>query len=361
MKRREMLGLAAAGMVGAVAAPHVASAQNKATVTWRCASSFPKSVEILFGNAPVMSEILSQLTEGAFKIQVFAAGELVPPLSVLDSVSSNAVEVGHTALYYFYGKNPALAFGTHIPFGLNTRQQNAWLSRESTAKELGRVLGKYNLVGFAGGNTGAQMGGFFRNEIKSADDLKGLKIRISGLGGRILSNMGAIVQQVAAGDIYQSLEKGTLDAAEFNAPHDDLKMGLHKVAPYYYFPGFWDGSNVQHFIVNADEWAKLPPHFKEAFRTAAFVANYDSLQKYDIANAAALSKIVSEGALIKPFPQDMLTAAFKTAHEIYGQISAENEDFRVLYKDMTDFQQQMVPWHRISELAYDSTVARRIL
>ncbi len=358
MKRREMLGMVAGGMAGALAAPHVASAQDKATVTWRCASSFPKSVEILYGNAPVMSEILSRLTDGAFKLQVFAAGELVPPLSVLDSVSSNAVEVGHTALYYFFGKDPALAFGTHIPFGLNSRQQNAWLSREGTAKEIDRILAKYNLVGFVGGNTGAQMGGFYRKEINSVEDLQGLKIRISGLGGRILSNMGAIVQQVAAGDIYPSLEKGTLDAAEFNAPHDDQKMGLHKVAPYYYFPGFWDGSNVQHFIVNADEWAKLPAHFQEAFRVAAFVANYDSLQKYDIANAAALGKIVAEGAIIKQFPQDVLAAAFKVAHEIYEEISAENEDFAILYKDMMEFQQQTARWQRISELAYDSTIAR---
>jgi TRAP-type mannitol/chloroaromatic compound transport system substrate-binding protein len=232
MKRREFLKAAGVGMTAsAIAAPAIA--QSMPELKWRLTASWPKSLDTLYGGCECFAKRVSEITDNKFQIQVFAAGELVPGLQVLDAVQNGTVEMGNTALYYYWGKDPAFTFGTALPFGLNARQMNSWLRFGGGADLLNDLLKNFNCTGVAAANTGAQMGGWFRKEIRSVDDLKGLKMRIGGFAGTILAKVGAVPQQLAAGDIYPALEKGTLDACEWVGPYDDEKLGFYKVAKYY--------------------------------------------------------------------------------------------------------------------------------
>ena len=240
MKRREFLQAAGVGLtVSAVAAPAIA--QSMPELKWRLTASWPKSLDTLYGGCEYFARRVAEMTDNRFQIQVFAAGEIVPGLQVLDAVQNGTVEMGNTALYYYWGKDPAFTFGTALPFGLNSRQMNSWLRFGGGSELLNDLLKNFNCVGVAAANTGAQMGGWFRKEIKSVDDLKGLKMRIGGFAGTILAKLGMVPQQLAAGDIYPALEKGTIDACEWIGPYDDEKLGFYKIANYYYYPGWWEG------------------------------------------------------------------------------------------------------------------------
>ena len=244
MKRRKFLQQAAAGglLAGAVARP--ALAQSDPNIRWRLAASWPKSLDTIYGSVEDLCKRVGQITESKFEIQPFAGGEIVPPLQVLDATQTGTVECGHTLTAFFIGKNPAFAFDSGVAFGLNTRQQNAWMYYGGGLELLRELFKKDGMVPIPCGNVGVQMGGFYRKEINTVDDLKGLKFRIGGLGGTILSKLGVVPQQIAAGDIYPALERGTIDAAEWIGPYDDEKLGLHKVAKYYYYPGWWEGSRA---------------------------------------------------------------------------------------------------------------------
>ncbi|NTV11301.1 MAG: twin-arginine translocation signal domain-containing protein, partial [Zoogloea sp.] len=238
MERRSFLKHAGAGLAaGATAAP--AFAQSAPTIKWRLASSFPKSLDTIYGAAEIVARRVATATGGKFQIQVFAGGEIVPGPGVLDAVKDGTVECGHTCSYYFVGKDPTFAFDTAMPFGLNSRQQTAWMLEGGGLELMREFMKGYNIVNFPGGNTGAQMGGWFRKEIKSLADLKGTKMRIAGIAGQVMARLGAVPQQIPGSDIYPALEKGTIDAAEWVGPYDDQKLGFNKVAKYYYYPGFW--------------------------------------------------------------------------------------------------------------------------
>lgn len=363
MKRRSFLTQAATSAVAvggmtALAAPAIA--QSNPTIKWRCVSSFPRTLDILYGCADVMAKAIAEITDNKFQIQVFAAGEIVPGLQAFDAASNNTVELCHSASYYYTGKDPAFAFGTHAPFMLNTRQQNAWAYYGEGKKLLEDFYRGYNVVAIPGGNTTTQMGGWFRKEIKTMADLKGLKFRISGLGGQVLAKMGAIPQQVAGGDIYPSLERGTIDAAEFNGPYDDEKLGLHKVAPHYYYPGFWDGTSMQHFFINSGQWDKLPKNYQAALRTAAAMTTVDSIAHYDVENPAALRRLVAAGTKLHSFPVEVLDAAYDATMELYAELSATNPMFKTLYESQKKFQKDASIWNQVSEFAYDSIVIREL-
>ncbi|CAO3363600.1 TRAP transporter substrate-binding protein [Azospirillum palustre] len=357
MKRRQFFkGAAVAAGASTLAAPAIA--QSEPTIRWRCVSSFPKNIDVLYGSAEVMAKNVAEATDGKFQIQVFAAGEVVPALQALDAASNDTVEMCHTASYYYVGKDPAFAFGCCLPFGLNTRQQNAWFYHGEGGKLLEEFYAGYNLKALAGGNTGAQMGGWFRNEIKSVEDLKGLKFRISGLGGQILAKLGVVAQQVGGGDIYPALERGTIDAAEFNGPYDDEKLGLYKIAPNYYYPGWWDGTSLQHFFINTKRWNDLPKHYQAAMTAAAALANIDSVARYDVLNPAALKRVVANGAKLRAFPQDVLQASHKAAMELYDELSDKNLAFKKFYESYRRFQNDSNLWLQASEYAYDSATLR---
>jgi len=357
MKRREFLKAAGVGMTAsAVATPAIA--QSMPEVKWRLAASWPKSLDTLFGGCEYFAKRVSEITDNKFQIQVFAAGELVPGLQVLDAVQNGSVEMGNTALYYYWGKDPAFTFGTALPFGLNARQMNSWLRFGGGADLLNDLLKNFNCTGVAAANTGAQMGGWFRKEIKSIDDLRGLKMRIGGFAGTIMAKVGAVPQQLAAGDIYPALEKGTLDACEWVGPYDDEKLGFYKVAKYYYYPGWWEGCGQAHNIINLAKWDELPKSYQSAILTASGDAWEWVIGRYDYNNPPALKRLLSQGVLLRAFPPDVMEASYKAATEIYADLSKTNPHFKKLYDSLVAFRGDSLVWLQVAELSFDSFMIR---
>jgi len=259
----------------------------------------------------------------------------------------------HTVPYYFYGKNPAFALGSAIPFGFNARQMDAWMMHGNGRKLMNEFYSNFNAISFAGGNTGTQMGGWFRKEIKTVADLKGLKMRIGGTGGLPLAKLGVVPQQIPGGDIYPSLEKGTIDAAEWVGPYDDEKLGFYKVAPYYYYPGWWEGGPSIATMINLDKWKELPPAYQAALKTGCALANVDMLASYDWKNPTALKSLVANGAQLRPLPQDVLSAAFDAAKATYDEVSATNATFKKIKDAQDAFRRDAYLNAQIAEYNYD--------
>jgi TRAP-type mannitol/chloroaromatic compound transport system substrate-binding protein len=352
MKRREFLKAAGVGAAAtAVASPAIA--QTMPEIKWRLTASWPKSLDTLYGGCEYFSKRLAEITDNKFQVQTFAAGEIVPGLQVLDAVQNGTVEMGNTALYYYWGKNPAFTFGTALPFGLNSRQMISWIRFGGGEELLNDLLKEYNCIGIAAGNTGAQMGGWFRKEIKSVDDVKGLKFRVGGFAGTILSKIGVVPQQLAAGDIYPALEKGTLDAAEWVGPYDDEKLGFAKVARYYYYPGWWEGCGQGHNLINMAKWNELPKHYQAAVMTASSDQWQWTLAKYDAVNPGALKRLIGSGALLRAFPQEVLEACYKSANEIYADLVKTNPHFKKLYESLVPFRSDSYGWMQVAELGFD--------
>jgi TRAP-type mannitol/chloroaromatic compound transport system substrate-binding protein len=356
MKRRNFLqhsGLA--GILAAGSAP--VFAQGAPTVKWRCASSFPKSLDTIFGAAEVAAKRVGEITGGKFQIQVFAAGELVPGLQVLDAVQAGTVECGHTAPYYYVGKDPTFAFGTAIPFGMNQRQFDAWWMFGGGDQIYNDFLKEYGVTSFLCGNTGAQMGGWFRKEIKTPEDLKGLKFRIGGYAGLVLTKLGVVPQQLAGGDIYPALEKGTIDAAEWVGPYDDEKLGFNKIAKYYYYPGWWEGGPALHMFTNSKQYDALPADYKAALVASCHEANTWMCAKYDAQNPAALRRLVAGGTLLRPFPKVVMDACYGAAQELYAETNAKNPKFKKVWDSYEPFRKEEVLWFRVTENTFDNFMA----
>jgi len=353
VKRRNFLTTAAIGAAAsAVAAPAIAQSAPK--VTWRVTSSFPKSLDTIYGAAETMAKYVSEVTDGNFTLQVFPAGELVPGLEAADAVSSGTVEACHTASYYFWGKDPTYALGCAVPFGLNYRQMNAWLYHGDGIGQLNEFYATQNLVSFPCGNTGVQMGGWYRKEIKSLADLQGLKMRIGGFAGKVIEKLGVVPQQIPGGDIYPALEKGTIDAAEWVGPYDDEKLGFYKVAPYYYYPGWWEGGPTLSTMINLAKWNELPPAYQAVLKTACEAANSNMMANYDWKNPPALRSLVANGAQLRPFPQDVLSAAFDASQSTYAEISATNANFKKIKDSQDAFKREAYLWAQIAEYNYDT-------
>ena len=353
MKRREFIKAAGLGVAGAaVAAPAIA--QSMPEVKWRLASSFPKSLDTIFGASEVFAKAVAEATDNKFQIQVFAAGEIVPGLQVADAVSNGTVEMGHTASYYYIGKDPTFAFGTAVPFGLNSRMQTAWLQTGGGAELMNDFYKKYNIIAFLAGNTGCQMGGWYRKEIKEASDLSGLKMRIGGFAGRVLTKLGVVPQQIAGGDIYPALEKGTIDAAEWVGPYDDEKLGFNKVAPFYYYPGWWEGGPSLHNFVNIAKWESLPPAYKSLIKTASSLANETMQARYDNLNPPALKRLVGSGTQLRPFSPQVMEACLKAANEVYAETSATNADFKKVYESMAAYRSDQYLMWQVAEYSFDT-------
>jgi TRAP-type mannitol/chloroaromatic compound transport system substrate-binding protein len=364
MQRRKFLSTAGATLAaGAAAVPALSNAQTAAptatlpTIKWRLTSSFPKSLDTIFGAAEVLSKRVASATGGKFQIQVFAAGEIVPGPSALDAVKDGTVECCHTAPYYFFGKDPTFAFGTALPFGLNSRQQNAFMYHGGGLALMREFYKDYNIINFPAGNTGAQMGGWFRKEIKTVADLKGVKMRIAGLAGRVLSKVGVVPQQITAADIYPSLEKGTIDAAEWVGPYDDEKLGFYKVAKFYYYPGWWEGGPELDLFVNLKQWEALPPEYRSILEAACAEANADMLAKYDALNPAALRRLVGQGVQLKAFSRDIMNACYAAANEVYAEESEKNPKFKKVYDSWKKFRDDQILWFRVAEQNFDNFMA----
>ncbi len=352
MERRSFIrqtGLA--GVLAAGVAPAVVHAQ--AAIRWRLASSFPKSLDTLFGVNDVFAKHVSDMTGGKFQITTHAAGELMPAFGVVDGIQQGTVEMANTAPYYFFGKDPTFALGCAIPFGLNSRQMTAWMYEGNGLKLMRDFYRGYNIVNFPMGNTGAQMGGFFRKEIKSLADFKGLKFRVGGFGGKVVERIGGVAQNIPGGEIYQALEKGTIDAAEWVGPYDDLKLGLYKVAPYYAYPGWWEGGPQLDLWVNSKAYDGLSAEYKAIIEAASAYAHVDMQAKYDGRNAAALKQLVAGGTKLFRFPKDLMDAAFKEATALYSEISATNPAWKKVYDDFVAFRRDVNLWFRFTEAGFD--------
>jgi TRAP-type mannitol/chloroaromatic compound transport system substrate-binding protein len=361
MNRRKFIKTAGAVAGGAaattLAAPAIA--ESMPSLKWRITSSFPQALDTLYGGTEVFAKYVTEATDGKFQVQAFPAGEIVPGLQVADKVTDGTVEMGQTALYYFWGKDPAFSLATSIPFGLNARQMNAWWYHGGAKESLNKFFEKYKFIAFAAGNTGCQMGGWFRKPVNSLDDMKGLKFRIGGMGGKIIAKIGVVPQLIAGGDIYPSLEKGTIDACEWVGPYDDEKLGFYKVAPYYYYPGWWEPGPMLHVIVNLDKWNSLPKGYQKIVEAAAGYANADMMAKYDAANLPALRRLVANGAKLSPFSQDILEASFKAANDTYKELSAQSADFKNIYESLVDFRRNAVLWDEVAENTYNNFMAHK--
>jgi TRAP-type mannitol/chloroaromatic compound transport system substrate-binding protein len=357
MKRRDFLKVAGAGMAtAAVAAPAIA--QSTPEVRWRLTASWPKSLDTLYGSLETFAKYVSEASDNKFHVQIFAAGEIVPGLQVLDAVQNGTVEACHTATYYFIGKDPTWALFCAVPFGLNTRQQNAWYYDGGGLKLMNEFGKKFNVYSLVGGNTGAQMGGWFRKEIKTVDDLKGLKYRIGGWAGRTLQKFGVVPQQIAGGDIYPALEKGTIDAAEWVGPYDDEKLGFHKVAQYYYYPGWWEGGTANHFMINLEKWNELPKPYQAIVTAAAGFANIEQTGRYDARNPAALKRLVAAGTQLRPFSQPIMEACLKASQEVNAETSASNADYKKVWDSIRAFRNDGYLWWQVAEFSYDNFMIR---
>jgi TRAP-type mannitol/chloroaromatic compound transport system substrate-binding protein len=361
MKRREFIkaGTIGAGAAAATTIAAPAIAQSMPEVKWRVASSFPKSLDTIFGGAEFIAKRVAALTDNKFQLRVFAAGEIVPGLQVLDAVQNGTVEIGHTASYYYVGKDPTFAIDTTIPFGLNTRQQNAWMYQGGGLEVMREFFKDYNVVQFPAGNTGAQMGGWFRKEIKTLDDLKGLKFRIAGIAGQVIQKLGGVPTQIAGGDIYPALEKGTIDAAEWVGPYDDEKLGFYKVAKYYYYPGWWEGTAQLDFYINSQQWEQLPKLYQAALEAACAEGNLWMTGKYDADNPAALRKLVANGTELRPFSREIMQAAYKAAFELYDELAKTNTKWKKVYDAWKKFRDEEMLWFRIAEFTFDDFLARQ--
>jgi TRAP-type mannitol/chloroaromatic compound transport system substrate-binding protein len=346
------------GVAGAASVAAPAIAQSTPEIKWRMTTSWPKSLDTLHGGAEMMAKMVGEATDNKFQIQTFAAGEIVPGLQVLDAVQNATVEMGHTASYYYFGKDPTFTFGSSVPFGPDMRINQAWYLLGGGREILNEFYKNYNVISLLAGNTGCQMGGFFRKEINTVEDLQGLKFRIGGFAGRVMQKLGCVPQQLAGGDIYPALEKGTIDAAEWVGPYDDEKLGLHKVAPHYYYPGWWEGGPMLLSFINLDKWNALPKFYQSVLEQAGHYANNWMMAKYDTVNPMALRKLLAAGTKLHAFSPPIMEASFKAAKELHNEVSATNANFRKVYESLTNYSNNSYSWFQVAEVGYDNFMAR---
>jgi TRAP-type mannitol/chloroaromatic compound transport system substrate-binding protein len=354
-RRRFIRSATAAGAgsaAAALAAPAIA--QTSPEIRWRLATSWPKSLDALYGGAELFARYVAQATDNRFRIQTFADGEIVPGLQVTEAVSNGSVELCHTAPYYMWGKDPTFALCCAVPFGLNGRMQNAWWREGGGEQLVNAFYAKHNIYGLLAGNAMSQMGGWFRREINTPDDLKGLKMRIAGFAGAVIGRVGVVSQQLPGSEIYQALEKGTVDAAEWAGPYDDEKLGLQRVAKYYYYPGWWEGGTMIHLHINKEKWESLPRPYQAILRAAAAEAHNYTVGRYDAQNPQALKRLIAGGTQLRPFSEAILDVCFRAANEAYADITARNEDFKTIWDSIKAFRLDQYLWLQVADATYDN-------
>jgi TRAP-type mannitol/chloroaromatic compound transport system substrate-binding protein len=351
MNRRALMG-AAATASAVLATP--ALAQSMPEVRWRCQSAFPRVFDILYGTLERISARVAALTDGKFRIQTFPAGEIVGVLQIVDALQQGSLECAHTASYYYIGKEPGFVPFTAMPFGLNTRQLTTWL-RFGGGNELAAELFRdYNIHGIPAGDTGAQMGGWFRNEITSLEQMRGLKFRITGLAGQMFNRIGAQATFTPPADIYPSLERGVLDAVEFVGPHDDERANYVRVARFYYAPGFWEPGARLHFMSNIRAWEALPDLYKSALAVACAEADSDMVARYDAANPPALRRLIAAGAQLRFWPRPVMEACWRANEEQIAELSRTNPRFKKIMDSYLPFRTEMFQWFRVAENSFDN-------
>ena len=358
LTRRRFIGGTAAASAGTIAAPAIA--QTSPDLRWRMPMFVPKNFDVLWKECTDFARRVSEATDGKFLIQLFAPGEIVPGgQAMLDSVEIGTVECCYTLSYYSVGKDPTYAFGSTLPFGLNTRMQQAWYLRGGGGELCEQFFRTKNLTGIVMGNSTAQMGGRFRKEIKTVADLRGLKMRIPGLAGQVIAKLGVVPQQIPPGDIYPALDRGTLDAAEFAAPYDDEKLGFSRVAPYYYTPGWWEPNGMTHLFINLNSWNSLPKHYKAILDSAALACNQNTVAAWDCANSVPLRRLIASGVQLRTFSPEIMNAAYEAAFSLYDEIASKNQAFATIYAHMKKFMEENELYQRVADGVYDNYVYSR--
>jgi TRAP-type mannitol/chloroaromatic compound transport system substrate-binding protein len=361
MKRRKFIRTAGVGAAGVAAASAVAApaiAQSMPEVKWRLTSSFPKSLDTLYGGSEMFAKMIGEMSDGKFQVRAFAAGEIVPGLQVADAVQNGTVEAGQTAAYYYFGKHPNFVFETGLPFTMNQRQYYAWCFFGGGNELINEFYKEYNFRSFIFGGTGRQMGGWFRKEIKSMDDMKGLKFRVGGFAGLILQRLGVVPQQIAGGDIYPALEKGTIDACEWVGPYDDEKLGFNKVAKYYYTPGVMELEATNVIMVGKQPWASLPPRYQAALRYAGNYAATEMLASYDAKNAQAIARLVASGTQLSVLPEDVIKALRGALESVLDEEAAGNAQFKKILANWRQFRAEQHRWFSIADTRAELAVYR---
>jgi len=342
--------MAVATATGAALAASPAMAQQTSeTVKWRLVSSFPKSLDTLFGAAQTIARTVGEMTDGKFTLQPFGAGEIVPGLQVLDAVSNGTVECGQTYTGYYIGKNPSFIFDGSLPFGFTPRMHTAWMLFGDGRKLMDEVYDQHNVVSMPAGQTGGQMFGWFRKELKTPDDFKGLKMRTAGFGGKVMAKLGVVPQQIAGGDIYPALERGTIDACEWVGPYDDEKLGFHKVAKYYYTPGVMEMEATNQLMVHKAAWAALPPRYQAVLRYACNFAMTEMLASYDAKNAKAIANVVAAGAQLSVLPNDLIKALRGALETVLDEEAAASPQFKKILENWRAFRAEQHRWFGIAD------------
>ncbi len=334
--------------------PQLSSSQE--VFHWRLVTTWPKKFPGL-GLAPEnFANLLREMSDGRLDITVYGANEIVPALGVFDAVSSGSVEMGHGAAYYWKGKIPASSFFTAVPFGMNVQEFNGWLHYGGGLELWREVYKPFNLIPFAGGNTGVQMGGWFNKEINSVADLKGLKMRIPGFGGEVFTRAGGTAVNIPGGELYTALQSGVIDATEWVGPYNDRAFGFQQIAKYYYYPGWHEPGPGLEFIVNSNVFARLPKDLQKMVEVAARAVNQDMLDEYTARNNAALTELLNDkGVELRRFPDDVLATFNKLSWEIYEEGAAKDETFAKVYKSYKQFLDGAKSYHKITEQSYYET------
>ena len=330
----------------------LADGKRRERVEWRLASSFPRTLDGIYGVAERLAEAVAAMTGGAFRIRCHQAGELVPAAQVMDAVQQGSAEIGQSAGYYYTGKNPALAFDTCIPFGLTARQQNAWLAFAGGRALLRSVYADFGIRSYSCGNTGAQMGGWFRAPIESAADLKGLRMRIPGLGGKAMDRLGVSVQNLAAGDIYPALERGAIDATEWVGPYDDEKLGFFEIAKNYYYPGWWEPGPSLSFMVSQRAYDALSADYRAILDGAIEQVAQTMMARYDVENPRALARLLDKGVQLRRFSDEILTEARAASRSLVDDQAAADPVYRQIRDHWRAFAAESTRWLGSNELSY---------
>ncbi len=353
MKRRDFLKKAGVAAAGATLSPLMFANAQASTFRFGMVTSWPTALDTIYGGALNTAKFLNEITQGDVEVEVFPAGAQVGGLEVYDAVSSGAFEMGHTASYYYIGKDSAHAFFTAMPFGLNAQQHNAWVLSGGGQGLWNELGAPDNLIAFPAGNTGTQMGGWFNKEINSAADLQGLKMCIPGLGGQVMSRAGANVQVLAGGEIFQALETGLIDATEWVGPYDDQILGFNRVASFYYAPGWHEPGPSLGTYINLDVYNSLPEDIQNAIQTTSSAANIQMLADYDARNGGALAEIMAGGNVeLRTFPTEYLNTLEGFANEIFAESAASSAMFTKIWEQWTAFRDDIRGFHAISEKAY---------
>ncbi|MDH5599742.1 MAG: TRAP transporter substrate-binding protein [Gammaproteobacteria bacterium] len=320
---------------------------------WKMVTTWPKNFPVLGTSANNLAEVITKMSGGRIQVKVYGSKELVPAFEVFDAVSRGTAEMGHGSAYYWKGKNEAIQFFSTVPFGLTAQEMNGWLYHGGGLKIWEEVYAQYNLVPAPAGNTGVQMGGWFNKEINSLDDLKGLKMRIPGLGGEVFKRAGGTPVNLPGGELYTALQTGALDATEWVGPYNDLAFGFHKVAKYYYYPGWHEPGTTLEAIINKDAFELLSDDLKEIVRTACKMVNQDMLSEYTARNNAALVTLVNEHKVqLRVFPDDVLRKLRNISDEVVAELAVKDATAKRIYSSFKIYREQVNAWHEISEKAF---------